>query len=94
MKLNEIIEFLRVQDPVTFRAKIDLPIVFDINGMDEFHGLIDIGVFHSGCRPLCYDGMTQITVFRNDSALVTFHSVIMTTETAICSQVANMIQIA
>ena len=74
---------LRVQNPVTFGAEINLPVVFNVNGMDEFHGFIDICVLQPGSGTLCNNGMAQVTIFRNDPPFITLHPVIMAAETTV-----------
>lgn len=41
------VKILRIQNPVAFGAQINLPIVFDVSWMDEFHGLINICILRA-----------------------------------------------
>ncbi len=47
---------------MAFRAEIGLPVVLDIDGMDESHDLIDGCVLHVVCRTLCDDSMAHVAV--------------------------------
>jgi hypothetical protein len=85
---------LREQNPVTFRTEIFFPAILYIYGVNELHRLIDMGIFHILGRTLCNESMAKITILRNDLPLITFHTVIMTTETTIGFEVADMVQIA
>ena len=78
---------------MTFRAEIYLPVVLDINGMDEFHRFVEGRIFHFAGFSLGYKGMAEVAILRNGFSLVTDMAVGVAPEASVGFKMADMIQV-
>ena len=75
--------FSGIQLTMAFRTEISFPVVFHINGVFEFHQIIDGGILNIPCRSLGNDAMAHIAIFGNDLSFFAFMPVGMTAEATV-----------